>query len=68
MPFLIDQKVMRQIENDFGHELEITSSHKSRKRNDIQYEMMYWYYIIVKVYHIVDIANSYSYDNPDIRI
>lgn len=46
MPFLIDQEVMREIESEFEHELDVTSSHKSRMRNDVQYEMMYWYYII----------------------
>jgi hypothetical protein len=59
MPFLIDKKIIKQIEFDFGPEMELTSSHKSRMRNDIQYEMLYWYYIIESRY------NSYYFENQE---
>ena len=59
MAFLIDREIMRSIERDFPLQMEQTASHKIRAKNDIQYEMMYYYYII-------ESPKGYSYElKPD---
>ena len=59
MAFLIDREIMRSIERDFPVQMEQTASHKIRAKNDIQYEMMYYYYIM-------ESPKGYSYElKPD---
>ena len=46
MAFLIDRDVMRSIERDFPVQIKQTAAHQMRAKNDVQYEMMYYYYIM----------------------
>ena len=46
MAFLIDRDVMRSIERDFPIQMKQTAAHQMRAKNDVQYEMMYYYYIM----------------------
>ena len=48
MPLMIDTVVMRMIWVDFPWQMELTSAHHTRRANDIQYEMMYTYYLLEK--------------------
>ena len=52
---------MRAIEHDFPIEMKLTAGHKIRARNDIQYEMMYYYYII-------ESPNNYKYELRDDQV
>ena len=45
IPTLIDKKVIKEIESKFKIEMEITSSHKTRMKNDLQYQMLLFYFI-----------------------
>ena len=46
MAFLVDRAVMRSIERDFPIQMKQTAAHQMRAKNDVQYEMMYYYYIM----------------------
>lgn len=52
---------MRAIEHDFPVEMKLTAGHKIRARNDIQYEMMYYYYVI-------ESPNNYKYELRDEQV
>ena len=46
LPNFINRAVMYQMESDFGPEMRRTSGHQRRSYNDLQYQMMYTYYVI----------------------
>ena len=41
MPLMINKRVVLDLQNTFRKELELTSSHRTRQRNDIQFEFAY---------------------------
>lgn len=45
-PFLIDSKIMNSLQEKFKEDFEITSSHRFRSRNDIQFAFSYYNFII----------------------
>lgn len=46
LPNLINRDIMYQMEADFGQEMKRTSGHQRRSYNDLQYQMMYTYFVI----------------------
>ena len=46
LPNFINRDIMYQMESDFGPEMKRTSGHQRRSYNDLQYQMMYTYYVI----------------------
>ena len=58
MPFMIDTVVMSMIWIDFPWQMMLTSGHPTRRANDIQYEMMYTYYLLEKGRFNVSVHSS----------
>ena len=46
LPNFINRDIMYQMESDFAPEMKRTSGHQRRSYNDLQYQMMYTYYVI----------------------
>ncbi|KAK9754076.1 Stealth protein CR2, conserved region 2 [Popillia japonica] len=46
MPFLIDKDIMTELHRNFKAEFVTTSQHKFRTRNDMQFSLSYFYYLI----------------------
>jgi len=44
-PHLYDTQIMKELQSRFQVEFNLTSSHRYRKKNDIQYEFMYFHYL-----------------------
>ena len=45
-PHLIDREIMHRLENKFKTQFELTSSHRLRSSNDMQYAFSYYYFLM----------------------
>jgi len=46
MPFMLDKRILDDISTELPLETSLTSSHQTRKKTDLQYEMLFNYYTV----------------------
>jgi len=46
MPFMLDKRILDDISTELPIETSLTSSHQTRKKTDLQYEMLFNYYTV----------------------
>ena len=65
VPHLIDVDIMTRLQNTFAHHFDITSSHKIRSSNDMQFEFAYDYFLMseLKLINLSDIFDNFDADN-----
>ncbi|KAI4454769.1 stealth protein cr1 conserved region 1 [Holotrichia oblita] len=62
MPFLIDKDIMSELHRKFKSEFDMTSQHKFRTKNDMQFSLSYFYYLISEK---VNVSIEEIFDNFD---
>ncbi len=62
MAHFIDVDIMSRLQNTFSHHFDITSSHKIRSSNDMQFAFAYNYYLMSE---LKQINSSYIFDSFD---
>ncbi|KAK8733624.1 hypothetical protein OTU49_006396 [Cherax quadricarinatus] len=75
MPHLISKNIMESLQNRFKEEFELTSSHKIRQANDMQYAFSYYFFLmsekrirtITEIFSIFDTDNSGTLSDREIR-
>ncbi|XP_045584036.2 N-acetylglucosamine-1-phosphotransferase subunits alpha/beta [Procambarus clarkii] len=75
MPHLINKSVMESLQNRFMEEFQLTSSHKIRQANDMQYAFSYYFFLMsekrirtpTEVFTIFDTDNSGTLSDREIR-
>ncbi|KAK6644986.1 hypothetical protein RUM43_001262 [Polyplax serrata] len=75
MPHFINKDIMTEIQNQFPLEWNITSSHKFRSKNDMQFAFSYFYYIVNKqvnrtigeIFDDFDTDDSSTWSDREIR-
>lgn len=46
MPHMIDVDIMNELQAKFPKEFDVTSSHKLRSKDDMQFALSYFYFVI----------------------
>ncbi|XP_066946144.1 N-acetylglucosamine-1-phosphotransferase subunits alpha/beta [Macrobrachium rosenbergii] len=75
MPHLINKQIMEDLQSRFQEEYELTSSHKIRQANDMQYAFSYFFYLMSKkrlrtteeIFASFDTDNSGTLSDREIR-
>ncbi|KAK7070841.1 hypothetical protein SK128_002684 [Halocaridina rubra] len=75
MPHLINREIMTELQKRFQEEFELTSSHKIRQANDMQYAFSYFFYLLSKkrirthseIFSIFDTDKSGTLSDREIR-
>lgn len=76
IPHLIDKQIMKSLQNKFNLEFDLTSSHRLRSANDMQYAFSYYYYIMselkqfdaYKLFDEIDINQNGQLDELEVMI
>ena len=58
---MINSDIMKQMEIDFGPEMKRTSGHKMRSYNDLQYQFMYYNYIIESHHFQIKLMDAFEH-------
>ncbi len=46
MPHMVDREIMAELQEKYREQFELTSSHKVRSRDDMQFSFSYFYYLM----------------------
>uniref|UniRef100_F6ZDG1 N-acetylglucosamine-1-phosphotransferase subunits alpha/beta n=1 Tax=Ciona intestinalis TaxID=7719 RepID=F6ZDG1_CIOIN len=68
MPHMIDKNIMCKLQSNYPHEYDMTSSHKLRHSQDMQFAFSYFYYIMseLKQFNVSEIFDELDTDHSKV--
>ncbi|KAI6658944.1 N-acetylglucosamine-1-phosphotransferase subunits alpha/beta-like isoform X1 [Oopsacas minuta] len=65
MPHLIDRDIMQELQDEFREEFDLTSSHKVRQNDDMQYSFSYYYYYMSETLESISLRRVFEEFDTD---